>query len=466
MRLQTIFWFLALILFITPGAIIAQDDAGDAADPGEYTGDIEELENLEDDGFLQALPVEKLNELRFYVGEYVEIYGITAERRDDIAGTTYVYKLVDDYNGVVWIRSNEEWPERGLHYRIWGTVIQEDSEIVIIEAEREYDPPEIAKNEEDEKDDQEEDPVQNEELSTVTIIGWLVAAAALVIALYLLFAPKRKNPQSLVTTSTQTIAAVARTQPISRPSAPASSLRPQAKTTRLWGQIHIVDGLSKGKMFPMTANEIKIGRNFDMDIQLQDESNVVSTEHAVIKVTIDQKLVFIDKSTNGSKVNGERVHNTEVDLPLDAELTIGPYKLRLSDVEVPSKSASPGGTVILGEKSKPSAVTLQYMGIDLEVTGGDYDVGTTYQIKGYVTKIGRGSDQDLVLSDPFISNEHAVIRFEDEKWKIENVSSSKQGTLVNGNQVTEPVEITAGDRITLGTTVVEFKTCSSFKNPT
>jgi hypothetical protein len=70
-------------------------------------------------------------------------------------------------------------------------------------------------------------------------------------------------------------------------------------------------------------------------------------------------------------------------------------------------------------------------------------------------RIGRQSDNDLVVSDPGISRHHAEIINERGTCTLHDLGSTN-GTYVNGSVVTEHA-LRDGDRISLGSTVVEFR---------
>jgi hypothetical protein len=70
-------------------------------------------------------------------------------------------------------------------------------------------------------------------------------------------------------------------------------------------------------------------------------------------------------------------------------------------------------------------------------------------------RIGRQSDNDLVVSDPGISRHHAEVINERGTCTLHDLGSTN-GTYVNGSVVTEHV-LRDGDRISLGSTVVEFR---------
>jgi hypothetical protein len=70
-------------------------------------------------------------------------------------------------------------------------------------------------------------------------------------------------------------------------------------------------------------------------------------------------------------------------------------------------------------------------------------------------RIGRQADNDLVVSDPGISRHHAEIINERGTCTLHDLGSTN-GTYVNGSVVTEHA-LRDGDRISLGSTVVEFR---------
>ncbi len=70
-------------------------------------------------------------------------------------------------------------------------------------------------------------------------------------------------------------------------------------------------------------------------------------------------------------------------------------------------------------------------------------------------RIGRQSDNDLVVADPGISRHHAEVINESGTCTLRDLGSTN-GTYVNGSVVHEHA-LRDGDRISLGSTVVEFR---------
>jgi tetratricopeptide (TPR) repeat protein len=89
----------------------------------------------------------------------------------------------------------------------------------------------------------------------------------------------------------------------------------------------------------------------------------------------------------------------------------------------------------------------------LTVLGGA-DRGKTFQLTGQESRIGRGADQDIVLSDIAVSRRHIVIHREGLNYKLQDLGSGN-GTLVNGQRVTVHY-LKDGDVIECGQTVMRF----------
>jgi RsiW-degrading membrane proteinase PrsW (M82 family) len=73
-----------------------------------------------------------------------------------------------------------------------------------------------------------------------------------------------------------------------------------------------------------------------------------------------------------------------------------------------------------------------------DVAGGEARLslgGREFTVRpGQTARIGRSPDNDLVTDVPFVSRQHAVLRWGASQWVFENVGSSS--TLLNGEQVT------------------------------
>ena len=77
----------------------------------------------------------------------------------------------------------------------------------------------------------------------------------------------------------------------------------------------------------MTNNILTIGRAETCDIQVPQSYDTVSNEHAEIELRGEQ-LIFFDHSTNGTIINNQKIHNTNVGIyPGDTILLAGKFPL-------------------------------------------------------------------------------------------------------------------------------------------
>lgn len=85
----------------------------------------------------------------------------------------------------------------------------------------------------------------------------------------------------------------------------------------------------------------------------------------------------------------------------------------------------------------------------LEVTRGK-DVGAVHKLR-LLTRIGRELDNTIVLTDTKASRHHAEISLEQGQWVIRDLGSYNK-TYINDNELTEPVALYDGDRLSIGET--------------
>ncbi len=71
--------------------------------------------------------------------------------------------------------------------------------------------------------------------------------------------------------------------------------------------------------------------------------------------------------------------------------------------------------------------------------------------------IGRGKDNDLQLLEDGISQYHAKILFDNDKWSLYDMNSSN-GTKINGKKIDKPVLLKPKDVIYIGNNALRFET--------
>ncbi|MGB7537551.1 MAG: FHA domain-containing protein [Anaerolineales bacterium] len=81
--------------------------------------------------------------------------------------------------------------------------------------------------------------------------------------------------------------------------------------------------------------------------------------------------------------------------------------------------------------------------------------GREHMLAGPATSIGRGVENDIVITSKRISREHARLLRKDRKTVLEDAGSTN-GTFLNDEQIREPVELADGDRISIGDVTFVF----------
>lgn len=70
--------------------------------------------------------------------------------------------------------------------------------------------------------------------------------------------------------------------------------------------------------------------------------------------------------------------------------------------------------------------------------------------------IGRGADCELRVDDTYASNQHARLFGRNGAWYVEDLGSTN-GTFVNDQKLAAPAQIQPGDKIRVGTTMMELR---------
>ncbi len=408
--------------------------------------------------------------------------------REESTPTTTVYTLRDDFGDEIRIRaSNIEGLQMGVTYRVRGTAIKSGRRYYIIELDRVNlgTPPPV--------------PVPQPPPVPWWQENWLplsIGASAIVLALLLLALYISKTKQEAreeiealrrreEALRRQLEEAVKPKEPVSPPPAPTPPSQPltdrptdfvspevfvppRKVTEEMWGTLEIIGGPDQGKRIPLGGRRIVLGRT-EGDIRFPNDSTI-SSQHAEIVATSDGRILFVDHSRNGSKVNEKVVHYSQVELQSGDTIEIGLTMLRFTGKapapvapsapplaeEVPlSQQPAQLGVPIVEDISR--APTGLFLGAELEVLRGP-DKGKRFPLVKTTTTIGRLEDKDIRLTDITVSRSHCVLEFRGGKFILRNEST--QGTRVNGELVQEKA-LKNDDEIEMGGTVVKFITVKS-----
>ncbi len=408
--------------------------------------------------------------------------------REESTATTVVYTLRDDYGDEIRIRSSQ--PQNlhmGITYRVKGTVVREGRKFYLIELERSQlggfvappSPPKPA----------EEKTWWQENWIPLAVGGGFLVFAVLLLVVFAvrqrkavqaeLEAQRRREEElrqqlAQIQSQQQQQPQPAPKQPVSPPPTPFTEkptewvspevfAPPKKVTEEMWGTLEIISGPDQGKRFPLGGRRIVLGRT-EGDIRFPNDSTV-SSNHAEIVLTADGRILFVDHSRNGSKVNDQIVHYSQVELKSGDIIDIGLTVLRFTGrAPAPTPAApQPPAEVPLSQKPTELAVsplqdiahapTGQFLGAELEVIRGP-DKGKRFPLVKTTTTIGRMEDRDIQLTDITVSRRHCVLEFRGGRFFIRNESA--QGTRVNGEIVQQERELNDGDEIEMGGTVLKF----------
>ncbi len=81
--------------------------------------------------------------------------------------------------------------------------------------------------------------------------------------------------------------------------------------------------------------------------------------------------------------------------------------------------------------------------------------GLVYPVLNQLT-IGRSASCDVTLDDTFVSSQHARIAKTDGGIVVSDLGSTN-GTYVNREKVTTPIQVASGARVQVGSTVMEVR---------
>ncbi len=81
------------------------------------------------------------------------------------------------------------------------------------------------------------------------------------------------------------------------------------------------------------------------------------------------------------------------------------------------------------------------------------------------TTLGRAESNNITVTDPYASGEHALLAWRGGQWWLED-RDSRNGTLLNEIAVEEPLVISHGDVIGIGQVRLKFELCDALEPET
>ena len=212
--------------------------------------------------------------------------------------------------------------------------------------------------------------------------------------------------------------------------------------------------------YDLEQDRVTLGRSVGADVRLPHAT--VSEQHAIIRLESEGYVLVDGESTNGTRVNGDKVVPGRKKKLHDGDrIDIGVYSIAF-------EGAKPSVETITAERTAELARRLfrasqrgsQIGGARLVLLGGPQigkSIGSSVAIPEPPAKvvIGRAETCQLILNDPDVSREHAEVVRDLDGVTIRNLES-KNGVVVQGNSVQQR-RLRDGDELMLGKTRLLFE---------
>jgi pSer/pThr/pTyr-binding forkhead associated (FHA) protein len=219
----------------------------------------------------------------------------------------------------------------------------------------------------------------------------------------------------------------------------------QELTKAAW--ITVEQGRLKGRQYRVDAARVTLGRAEENPIGLFGDSSV-QPRHAVIELKNSAYTIRNLAVQDGTFVNGERIETK----PLNDgdQIRIGGYELkfRLRQAAGTVRAPMPRAASDLGS----TVASAPRVSGPCLIDGS----GQRFALRpGAVTRLGRASDNDIVINDSSVSRHHASIESVNGRFELRD-QQSQNGTYVSDERVTQR-PIADGDLIRLGQAPFTFR---------
>lgn len=202
------------------------------------------------------------------------------------------------------------------------------------------------------------------------------------------------------------------------------------------------------------ARSIVLGRDASADFQLP--LSTISRQHARISETDNVYVIEDLGSTHGTLLNGKKLESGQKKVLRNGDvLEISKAKITCAIEQEKVASGNPGeGTQALAARAVQGILgrlgEANNDGPFLRIIAG-VDEGARLPLGGTLSEwaLGRSKDCECVLNDPNVSRRHAIIKKDWNGFIISDLGS-KNGVLINDQQIARPRRLKDGDEITIG----------------
>ncbi|MGX1567682.1 FHA domain-containing protein [Streptomyces sp. NPDC055506] len=185
-----------------------------------------------------------------------------------------------------------------------------------------------------------------------------------------------------------------------------------------------------GSTVMIPGHDYHVGRDPLSDIVIDDDR--VSWHHAVLRPTDGHWTIEDENSTNGTYAEGRRIH----------EWVVGPGTV--------IRFGNPADGPRVALLGRPEPAPERPSAVSMPAATGTYRQPTTVRpLPARTVRIGRATDNDLVIDDLVVSRRHAELRaLPDGTYEITDLGSHN-GTYLNGSRVTS-APVSQGDIVGIG----------------
>ncbi len=219
--------------------------------------------------------------------------------------------------------------------------------------------------------------------------------------------------------------------------------------------VRIAEGVGgEEQVLSFDHTPIRLGRNSGNEIVLNKP--FVSQWHAQIDCYGTDITVTDLGSTNGTSLNGQRLaaqSPTRLSSPNDV-MQIGTLRISFSFSEAYEPAPAPPPAF-----AHPSPSGSHRVALRVRVLDGSGDPERVRTFESSPVRVGRNKLNELVFEQPFVSQWHALLRFQGSEIVVMDLGSTN-GTVVNGQrlQPQTPVQLTSPtDLVEIGTIRLRFE---------
>jgi pSer/pThr/pTyr-binding forkhead associated (FHA) protein len=281
----------------------------------------------------------------------------------------------------------------------------------------------------------------------ISIFGWVIPL--LTTAFFFAFA----SPEATAVSAQPRVSgAPGATTPLDDPARHTYPYGPD----RPWGRLDPADSDGSAPAIDLSLEVALIGRDPDDDVILNDD--LVSRRHAEARWRAGRAYLLDRGSLNGTLRNAQKVRGL-VALEDGDMIQFGVRCYRFA-LLAPSGADAIEETrkVVASSTSHPLNAPLALVGESGALAGRRWELSET------TTRIGRDPAAAIVIQDTSVSRFHAQITRQASGYYLADLESSN-GTQVNGELVSEPHKIVAGDLLRFGEVVLRCEESSAIGPP-